>query len=80
MLNHSFNHNISWLVSVSNPEAYWPARKEPMSLQKKWLDTNVVPLLKENSLRIHSFIWNGNPPKEVLVWLHVMHPSMMNCQ
>jgi hypothetical protein len=40
-----------------------------MSLKKEWLDFNVVPLLKENHLQIHSFIWNGNPPKEVLVWL-----------
>jgi hypothetical protein len=51
-----------------------------MSLEKKWMDANVVPLLKENNLKIHSFIWNGNPPKEVLVWLHVTHPSMMECQ
>jgi hypothetical protein len=36
---------------------------------KKWLDFNVVPLIKEKPLKIHSFIWNGNPPKEVLVWL-----------
>jgi len=36
---------------------------------KKWLDFNVVPLIKEKPLKIHSFIWNGNPAKEVLVWL-----------
>jgi hypothetical protein len=37
---------------------------------KKWLDEHVVPLTnKEPRLRIYSFIWNGNPPKEVLVWL-----------
>ena len=51
-----------------------------MSLKKEWLDNNVVPLLKENSLKIHSFIWNGNPPKDVLVWMRVTHPSMMRCE
>lgn len=39
---------------------------------KKWLDTNVVPLAeKQPTSRIYSFIWNGNPPKEILVWLVV---------
>lgn len=37
---------------------------------KKWLDDTVVPLTtKEPQLRLYSFIWNGNPPKEILVWL-----------
>jgi len=35
---------------------------------KKWLDENVVELL-HNELKIYSFIWNGDPPKEILVWL-----------
>lgn len=39
---------------------------------KKWLDTNVVPLTQqEPHSKIYSFIWNGNPPKEILVWLIV---------
>lgn len=42
-----------------------------MSLEKEWLDEHVVPLLKETHLLIHAFIWNGNPPKEVLVWLRI---------
>jgi hypothetical protein len=37
---------------------------------KRWLDTNVVPLTQRSpQSRIYSFIWNGNPPKEILVWL-----------
>ena len=35
---------------------------------KEWLDTNVVPLLSTD-LKIYSFIWNGDPPKQILVWL-----------
>ena len=50
-----------------------------MSLKKEWLDKNVVPLLKENHLLIHSFIWNGNPPKEVLVWLRTNAVISENC-
>lgn len=39
---------------------------------KKWLDENVVPLTKRQpQSSIYSFIWNGNPPKEILVWLLV---------
>lgn len=38
---------------------------------KKWLDEHIVPLIKDNDLRIHSFIWNGNPPKEFLTWLRI---------
>ena len=39
---------------------------------KKWLDTNVVPLAQQQpQSQIYSFIWNGNPPKEILVWLTV---------
>lgn len=37
---------------------------------KEWLDQHVVPLKNKSPLsRIHSFIWNGSPPKEILVWL-----------
>lgn len=37
---------------------------------KKWLDENVVPLTTQQpQSKIYSFIWNGNPPKEILVWL-----------
>jgi hypothetical protein len=35
---------------------------------KDWLDREVVPVL-HNDLKIYSFIWNGDPPKEILVWL-----------
>lgn len=38
---------------------------------KGWLDSHVVPLTRrEPPLKIYSFIWNGDPPNEVLVWLH----------
>jgi hypothetical protein len=50
-----------------------------MSLKKKWMDDNIVPLLKENSLEIHSFIWEGNPPKEVLVWLRTFPFTTDKC-
>jgi hypothetical protein len=41
---------------------------------KKWLDTHVVPLTQqEPQSSIYSFIWNGTPPKEILVWLVVEH-------
>lgn len=37
---------------------------------KEWLDEHVVPLTQVSPpLRIYSFIWNGTPPKEILVWL-----------
>ena len=39
--------------------------------KKKWLDSHVVPLIEDNDLRIHSFIWNGNPPEDILVWLRI---------
>jgi len=43
---------------------------------KKWLDGNVVPLTqREPKSKIYSFIWNGNPPREILVWLLAGHPS-----
>lgn len=35
---------------------------------KEWLDANVVPLL--GGLKIYSFLWNGTPPSEYLVWLN----------
>lgn len=35
---------------------------------KKWLDSHVVPLLNDE-LKIYSFIWRGDPPNEILVWL-----------
>lgn len=35
---------------------------------KEWLDRNVVPLLSDD-LKIYSFVWNGDPPKQILVWL-----------
>lgn len=38
---------------------------------KSWLDAHVVPLTKHTiPLHIYSFIWNGSPPNEVLVWMH----------
>lgn len=37
---------------------------------KEWLDKNVVPLLKGTALSIYSFLWNGSPPSEYLVWLN----------
>jgi hypothetical protein len=38
---------------------------------KRWLDDHVVPLTKRAiPLNIYSFIWNGDPPKEMLVWVH----------
>lgn len=40
-----------------------------MPFEKRWLDDNVVPLLEPNKLTIYSFLWNGNPPEDVLVWL-----------
>jgi hypothetical protein len=40
---------------------------------KEWLDKHVVPFLSapppHPTLTIHSFIWRGSPPEEVLVWL-----------
>lgn len=37
---------------------------------KGWLDGHVVPLTQlQPESKIYSFIWNGNPPKEILVWL-----------
>lgn len=37
---------------------------------KEWLDQHVVPLTQSDPpLRIYSFLWNGDPPKEILVWL-----------
>jgi len=39
---------------------------------KKWLDENIVPLThKTPKTFIYSWLWNGNPPKEILVWLMV---------
>jgi len=40
---------------------------------KKWLDDFVVPLLQNAS--IHSFIWNGSPPHQILAWLLCDPPS-----
>ena len=37
---------------------------------KKWLDQNVVPLTRKHvPSKIHSLIWKGTPPDEILVWL-----------
>jgi hypothetical protein len=37
---------------------------------KAWLDAHVVPLLLgPPPVTIHSFIWRGSPPEEVMVWL-----------
>lgn len=43
---------------------------------KKWLDTHVVPLTQQHApSHIHSFVWNGAPPKEILVWLLAGKPT-----
>lgn len=48
------------------PSAQAPRRFE----LKSWLDQHVIPLTRiEPPLSIYSFLWNGNPPTEVLVWL-----------
>ena len=36
---------------------------------KAWLDSHVIPLLKDTGLKIYHPFWNGVPPKEVLVIL-----------
>ena len=38
---------------------------------KKWLDKNVIEPLthQEPKSHIYSWVWNGTPPKEILVWL-----------
>jgi hypothetical protein len=38
--------------------------------QKTWLDAQVLPVLgSDDKLQIHSVLWNGSPPAEVLVFL-----------
>lgn len=46
---------------------------------KSWLDDNVVPAINEKPLAIYSFIWNGNPPKEILVWLSTLSERCKRC-
>ena len=42
---------------------------------KTWLDKHVVPLTKqEPKTFIYSFIWNGTPPKQIMVWLMTGQP------
>jgi hypothetical protein len=42
---------------------------------KKWLDTHVVPLTKQEPRTfIYSFIWNGTPAKQIMVWLMTGQP------
>lgn len=41
-----------------------------MPTVKEWLDQNLIPLLTgPPPMRLHSFIWKGDPPDEILVWL-----------
>lgn len=37
--------------------------------QKAFLDHHVIPVCKPLGLKLHSVLWNGSPPRDVLVFL-----------